>query len=395
MVKNRLILSGLFLLCAAFAGAQEAPAPFTAEQVQELLPLKQSVLTVQELSESAFLDPAVRDHATDRYLALAAKVAGRPVTMAELLSVKAEPVRLTAAQKFVGFITWVNILWMGAILIGVVSFCYLFGDLVKVLLEMLVEVPLAFYELVFYGLSLGLIAYANHFRPSVAAYVALTGCLLFAGAMGFTISRRRLTKNVGLVYFSVLAALYSGVALLYTSPMVGFFAVIALMGALGFSVLVGPLCVCIGFHDEDSLGKATVAALAMLVAFVVISITGSPALTVFKAGALWMGSFVGFLGLLIASSRWYRRQFPYVVMQFVTVAAGMAALFVGSVWHISELQRIGGTFFSLYLLEKLGEIPVESRRGYAFLGLTCSGFIYWFCMTVKSNPEAWRPYLLF
>ncbi|HXV27189.1 MAG TPA: hypothetical protein VD862_04170 [Candidatus Paceibacterota bacterium] len=394
-MKNRWFIAVALILAAGSAGAQETAPPFSAQQVGELVPLKQSVLTVQDLAAAGLMEPVRLQEATDRYLGLAGRIAGRPVTLDELMAVQSGPGQLTALQKFAGFITFVNILWVIAIIIGVGSFIYLFGDFARLMFEILAAIPLVLYELVFYGISLGLIFWADSFRPGVSHYVALTGCLLFAGAMGFTISRRNLTRGTGFGYFAVLAALYACVALLYTSSMIGFLAVIALMGALGFSVIAGPLCYCIGFQSEDALGKATVAAMAMLAAFVGFTIAGTGTLEVFRPGALWMGSFVGFLGLLIASSKWYERNFPYAVMQVVTVIAGIAALFIGSVWHISEFQRIGGTFFALYLVEKYAEIPVRSMRGYAVLGLTGSAFVYWFCLTVKDNPEAWRPFLLF
>jgi hypothetical protein len=393
-MKKFALALGIFAIFAGSAVAQEAPVTLTPEQVKELVPLRNSVQTIQDMAQAKVLTEEQAKVGTDHYLKLAAQVAGRQVSAQELLSVDAAPPKLTALQKFAGFVTFVNILWVFAIVIVVVSFCYLFGDLVKHLFEILANVPLWFYELVFYGLSLWTIFSADKYRPGVSHYVALTGCLLFAGALAFTCSRRQF-KGTGFAYSLILAVLYSAVAVLYTSPMIGFVAVIALMGALGFSVIVSPLVYCIGFENEDSLGKATVAAFALLIAFSVVKIFGFQTAQVFQTGALWMGSFVGYLGLLIASSKWYKRNFPYVVMQFVTIAFGVAALFVGSVYQIGELQKIGGTFFALYVLEKFCEIPVESTRGYAVLGLTGGGLVYWFCMTVKSNPEAFRAYLLF
>lgn len=394
-MKIRSVFCVVFLLLACAANAQEDGSAFTPEQIGEMLPLKQSISTIQDLVEAGFVESTVLEPATGRYLSLASDIAGRPVSLEELMAVDGSLPELTGLQKFAGFVTFMNIMWVLAIVIGVGSFCYLFADLVKHLFEILTAIPLLFYEFIFYGLSLGLILYADSFRPGVGHYVALTGCLLFAGALGFTISRRDLTKGTGVGYFSILAVLYAGVALLYSSSMIGFIAVGALMAALGFSILVMPLCYCIGFDDEDSLGRATTAAFGMLAVFTVITIVGSETLSVFRPGALWLGSFVGYLGLLIASSRWYERKFPYALMQVVTIVAGVAALFVGSVWHIPELQRIGGTFFVLYLLEKYIEIPARSARGYACMGLVGAGVVYWFCLTVKSNPESWRPFLLF
>ena len=113
----------------------------------------------------------------------------------------------------------------------------------------------------------------------------------------------------------------------------------------------------------------------------------------FEGGVLFLGSFVGYLGLLIASSRWYEKRYNYGVFQVVTIVAGCAALFVGSVWQIGELQKIGGTFFILYVLEKIAEIPVRHRINYAYLGVLMAGLMYGFFMYIKANPDIVRPYL--
>lgn len=144
------------------------------------------------------------------------------------------------------------------------------------------------------------------------------------------------------------------------------------------------------------VASASAAAFAILTAYVIARALGADPsiLRMFEGGALFLGSFVGYLGLLITSSRWYDgKSRNYVLFQFGTIAAGVAALFVGSYFGISELQKIGGTFFVLYLLEKIIEIPARSARGYAAVGLVASLAIFGFCMYVKHDPETLRPYV--
>ena len=72
---------------------------------------------------------------------------------------------------------------------------------------------------------------------------------------------------------------------------------------------------------------------------------------VFEEGALFLGSFVGYLGLLISSSsKWYGRNNPgrYLFAQIVTFIAGGLAIFIGATFGIGELLKIGGTFFVLW-----------------------------------------------
>src|SRR5262249_28271802 len=121
---------------------------------------------------------------------------------------------------------------------------------------------------------------------------------------------------------------------------------------------------------------------------------GSEITAIFADGALFLGTFVGYLGLLIASSRWYHgKKVNYVLFQAITIVAGIAALAIGSIFGIGELHKIGGTFFVLYIIEKLIEIPVEGLRAKAFIGLIISALVFAFCMHVKANPSLYETYL--
>lgn len=391
-----LTILGILAICLAapaYAGEQIA---FSEEVARELVPLRNNVQVLRDMSAAGVVSAQQAQTGATRYLEIAAKVAGRQVTVEELLAISVDqPVKLTGLQKFAGYITFVNTMWVFAIIVGVTCFIYLFGRLIVEIAGLFLAIPAWFYEFLLYAFSLTLILKGDYFRPGVGQYVALTGCLAFAGAL--IISGIRLKLSAPGSFFLILTAVWGFVALLYSSSLIGFFAVIALMGALGFFVAIHPLVYVIGFKDEDSVGRATAAAFCLLAAFVALQIFGIPLahLSVFQPGVLFMGSFVGFLGLLIASTRWYPRRYPWPLFQLIAIAAGIGALYFGTVYQLPELAKIGGTFFALYLLEKFCEVPVEGRVGYACLGLIGSGAVYWFCLTVKNNPDFFRPYLFF
>lgn len=393
-MRGRLLLS--IILALAFVApiwGDEPPA--------ELRELAYSVRALDESAAAGVITEAQAKQGIDRYLVKAKQIAGRDVTLTELTTTlaaapsPAPTVRLTRLQKFAGFITFVNIAWLIAIIIGVISLLYLLRDLITWLVKRFLDIPIEVYEVVSYLGSIGLIVLAKTLGDGTAPYVALTGCLLFGGALTFTAMRRKWRSVDGISLILFIA--WGITAMVFTSSLVGFFAIIALMTALGFSGAVIPMGYMIGFKDEDSLGRATSASLIILTGFVFLRVFGNsiPYLSVFESGALFMGSFVGFLGLLIASSRYYRDGDGYVTQQLITIIAGVLALFVGSTWSIPELQKIGGTFFALYAVEKFTDIPMKQARTYATVGLILSSLIYGFCMMVKQNPDAWRPYLLF
>ena len=76
----------------------------------------------------------------------------------------------------------------------------------------------------------------------------------------------------------------------------------------------------------------------------------------------------------------------------MAIIAGVGALFFGSVFQMNELQKIGGTFFVLYCLIKLAEIPTGSRHIFALLiagvGIMTICFC-WFALTHQGLFQQW------
>lgn len=389
---NALILA----LAAGLSFAGEGGAP---QSPPELVEYRTRIRALAETAEAGIISREQAAEGAKRYLREASTRAGRPVTAGELERLPdagriGQP-ELTRLQRFAGLVTFVNVLWVLGIGIGVVCFSYLFGSYAAELMRLLRDVPPVVYEVAFYGASLGFVAGGLVAGGPAAPFLGLTGCLLYAAAVSFTLTTRKLL--CGYVKFSLaLLAVWAPAAVLYSSSMIGFIAVAALFSALGFYAGMGRLCYFIGFEDDDAVGRATTAAFVVLGVFVALRLGAFslPGLSVFESGALFLGSFVGYLGLLIASSRWFRSPRSYAYMQVVTIAAGLLALFAGSVFSIPQLERIGGTFFVLYLLEKPAEIPFESKRARAALGLAVSALIYGCCLYFKTHPDFAARYIL-
>ncbi|MFC1637800.1 hypothetical protein ACFL2R_00085 [Patescibacteria group bacterium] len=304
---------------------------------------------------------------------------------------------LTALQKAAGFITWVNIMWVLAACSGVASTGYVMFRLGKYLRKIFNLVPVEVYELLAYIASGALIVYGDRMPLETGAYVGFTGCLALAGALIASATIHKL-KEDEFRFFSILFVVWSVVAMSYGSSLIGFISMMALLSAMGFFVGIGYCVYVIGFESKDAVARATLASFSMLTFFAIVRMTATdvPVVNVFENGALWMGSFVGYLGLLIlAEIDYFDTTKEYILMQVVTIIAGLGAIFVGSVFEIAELQRIGGTFFVLYLLEKaLWDIPKDSKLLYAIWVM----FISWATIAgafyVKAHPEEIGRYFL-
>ena len=215
---------------------------------QDLASVKASIATVEELGRDGIITASQRQQAIEIYMKRAKSIDAN-ATLETLSQVETQ--QLTFLQKVAGLITFVNTMWLLAIIIGVISIGYLFGHYVKMLLKILVDVPVVIYEIVFYTSSVSLMVFGKSINPAFGDYFGLTGCLLFAAALGFTYNSH-VTGKQYVSYCSLLTAVWAAAALYYSSALIGYFAAGVLMAALGFSVIALPLCYCIGFRDECS-----------------------------------------------------------------------------------------------------------------------------------------------
>lgn len=398
MQKSRLLIGLLFsfLLSVTPSWGQDIQS-LPPEKLGQLVAIRNGILTLEDNVSAGIITKSQEEQGSKRYLEQASRLAGYTIARKDLFSfqdpgITSSAVKLTPLQKFAGLVTFVNILWIFAIVGLVGCGVYLLGDFIVNVLQ---DIPAEVYEALLYAGSVALVVYGKFLTSEIGPYVGLTGCLLLAGALVLTGYVHKLKENY-LRFWTILFVSWTTAALVYQSQIIGFIAVGALMSVLGFSAMVYPFMVVIGFKDEDSLGKATAAAFALVLLYaasIVFNLQLS-FVSVFQNGALFLGCFVGYLGLDIASTRWYDgRQRNYALFQVITMAAGFFAIYIGSVYGIGELQKIGGTFLVLFFLTKLTEIPVESRRGYAILGLFSSAVVYGFCVYAKSHPDVFGPYL--
>ena len=354
-------------------------------------------MTIQELEQQGILTHPEAEKSIAYYLAQASKTAGRTLTLNEIMATPdPTPQKLTPLQEFAGAIDFLRVIMvLGIIAVGG-AVAYLFRYYVEKLVRFLKSVPVVVYEIVFYAASLGCGIWGWLLPEPIHKYIGLLACLLFAGALGFSASHHRHLAHVFL--FSILLFLvWAPTAILFGSSLIGFFAVGALLSALGFNMLIQTVFASIRFRDATVIESATFAAFLILALFIGLRVVGAliPALAVFESGSLVLGSFVGYSGLLISSNRWYGQyqRERYWGFQVVAIIAGIGALFFGSVFQIGELQKIGGTFFVLYCLVKLVEIPIRSRPVFALLIAVVGIMTTCFCWFALTHPELFRQWL--
>lgn len=174
-----------------------------------------------------------------------------------------------------------------------------------------------------------------------------------------------------------------------------FISVIALQSFLGFSVITAPGWIVLGWEKEKQVPKSTLSSLVLLLAYVCTVVSGihvTENIKLFENGCLFMGAFVYYMGLLVMSSQFYsisekidpqtkkvtkRWLTRYLILQAVTIISGLAALYLGSTFHIGALLGIGGTFFVIYLLAKYYELPWKGVGwAWSFLGVALALYFF-------------------
>ena len=348
----------------------------TKDTAAKLLELKYHIDSVKTLQSKKLLTAAAAESEIRLTLKEAATLLNKPsVTQQELVKIVEKK---GSAEQAVGFLNFVTIVKFCAILILAISLIWLS---VVYIVPVIVLFPPKFKEAMFYSFSivpvvLGKIDFISDVDN---VYLGLLGSLGFIGALEYSYFSRKMKSRTAL--YAILTIVWGSIAALFNSSMIGFMSVGALLAFFGFSVLVTPLCYCIGFKNDEIMARTTMAAAILVLSYIFCEISSvilPPQVEIFKFGVLFLGTFVYFTGLLIMSSKFYslvNDKASYSLLQLVTIVSGIGALFIGSVFDLDSLQKIGGTFFFLYLIEKYTELPWNSST-WPWLSLIFAGLLW-------------------
>lgn len=388
---------GILIACIGIVSGTAWAEPATVD----LYAVKAQVEAVNQLAEDDIITGLQAKAGVDGILERTEADLGHPVTVAELETVQGPTqtsADLTWLQKAAGFVSFTNTMIAIGSVIAVASLIFLFGQIIVEMLKVFVMIPAIMYESALVLSGVGLTAYATTLGETNAGTIGLIGALLYGGGFAWIVSRHDNGRTFSASSVGVILAIAWGAsAVLFQSQLIGTLSVAGLMSALGFSAFMVPGLIVVGFKDEDSVPRAMFAAFLILGIFVAMQATGVNAsfLSVFRGGSLYVGGFVAYLGALIVGTRYVYRDASYALRQLPMIVGGIGAIYLGSVLGIPELQKMGGTFFVLYLMEKPFEIPIESRTGFAFIALLVSSAAIGGFLWANNNLDVVAPYFLF
>jgi hypothetical protein len=323
--------------------------------------------------------------------------------------------QLTGLQRVAGYVTFANTVKVLAVLVGAGFAAVFLRGLVARLLMIFVAIPLSLYKALGYLVSIGLIGWSHAVHhgliaatpgsadslADIARYVAVAGALGLGGSVLVSLSDWAKIHGAGPrpneTSAAILTLLFGALALGLGNSLIGAFAVAALMAFFGFFVFSSPGLVVLGFESEKELFSGTAAAFFLLVpATLMVAHQGNLGVfDVFRPGIFWVASFTGYTGLLIlASWSMSKSALRYAARQALMILMGFAALYFGSVAGIETLQKIGGTFFVVYLLSKPWDLPKTNVLAWSGLGLLTCVALFGVMHEVGQHPARWAAWLL-
>ena len=329
--------------------------------------------------------------------------------------------RVGLVTRVRGFFTFINTLWLMAILGIAVSI----GPSLMVLLRPLREwlrrcAKWAFQNIVqplvrrlhdwgvleggAWALCGGLVVQAQqHAAEEVALYIASTGLALAGPALAYSTfchggklqggSPSALHRMVSTWTAFTAAAL----AMAHGSTFLGYVAVVALYAAIGFHVVAYGLCLAIGFEDDSAMEACAVTSFMLLTGvgalrFLNTSFGWAASLEPFRSAVSVFGSVILFLALLIMSSRFYRRaryghRSYYGFVNVLTLVLLLGFMAVGLVGGLAGMANTATVFLVLWLVEKYADFHVELDWNVWVLVLVLSVAAWRGALWLHSRPQ--------
>lgn len=390
------IMYALFIIFAAPVAAH-AQGGVNSPDEQAIAITKVLIEGVRESAKEGVISPEAASAQENFYLDQLRKDCGCQVTMDDVMSSELSPTmaEISVGERSVQSI--LNVLLLVAIIGFVAAIAAFFGSAIVEIAKLFKDIPLIAYEVAFYAIGLGAIVWGWSSKGAMNIYLPLIGALLLAAALAFTFNQRKVQGKGWLKYCAILTLIYIPLTIAFQNVYIGFAAATALLGTMGFAFGYMPGVAAIGFEDEKSVPRGTVAAFMLLAPFAYWQGTHTmPALLgLFQHGAIVMGSIVGMAGVSIMSSRFYPgNKTAYWLMQLVAPVALVGGLYLGSMFGVGALATTATVFLFLFALDKVLELPSDNLMGYAAQAAVSFGAIIAAILWVFNNWHVVRSLLV-
>jgi hypothetical protein len=381
-----MLFFALLFTCTSTAHAEGPPPVYNPMQLGAIREAQIRVSENRGAVNDGDLTHTAANVRTARIMARLNASLSANLTEATLMEINTPNVmpRMTTAERKASFFASVDFLRLGLIAVFTLLTMLLIG---KHLLKVLINFPREIWEFSAYTGGIALLLVQAMGYMAINQFWAFFGCLLIGGGLGLTLvihsdyfENKPGSKKLYAQYVcpSIMLAAFIAATLITGSSWMGAFAALALMSLLGFAADVIPFGYSVGFKDNDALARATSAGFIITALFMGLHAANiaTPCIRTFEPGSLIVGGFVGYLGLLIAGSNWYKHRQKWIIMQVIVLVICFAGVIGGSITGLKSIQIMAGVFLALWTIEKMVEIPGKGFVPWVLKLMAASGALY-------------------
>ena len=278
-------------------------------------------------------------------------------------------------SRIKGFFTFVNLIWMIAIL-GIVisigpSLFFLLRPFIILLGVLLYEFILPFIIFLYkYGffeflgsyISIIFIADGMKVNKEWGFFISLTGAGFIFALYFYSIlkyGKYAINDNEYIILGTLITLTLFSLSIIFNSQIFSFLATIVFYYFLGFYTGCFGLCYVIGFLNDNDMYRVVCTSFFLMT--FCIGLKGlninNTIFELYRCPIQILGALTYFLGLLIiASNYYYEKNLSYLQRQILFIGSILLVLFFGNFFNLPSLANTAYVFGVLYLMEKNYEL---------------------------------------
>ena len=385
--------------------------------------LSQLEYSLKEIEKNYSNDLNKKKELTEKLINQAIKIAGTGKMNAEILHKLPKYLedieKNSVLSRIKGFFSFVNLIWMIAILGILISFGPVLFLLIKPFLNILILFwnntilpiiiflhKIGFFEFLGYFVSIILIADGMKANKEWGFFISLTGAgfmfLLFIYSLeykfnnyyGLEFSRnKKYSKKIdkqkviigiltGIIFFSL--------SLVFNSKLLSFLTTTDFYFLIGFYTGCFGLCYFVGFLNKSDMYRVVSTSFCLMIFYIILRCLNinNQIIELYRSPIQIFGALTYFLGLLIISSLYFDEiNLTYIQRQIIFIISLILVIFSGLIFNMPSLTNTTYVFGVLYLMEKTVEIFHKIEGNIYVLILILSIALWIFSLHLHKHSE--------
>ena len=385
--------------------------------------LSQLEYSLKEIEKNYSNDLNKKKELTEKLINQAIKIAGTGKMNAEILHKLPKYLedieKNSVLSRIKGFFSFVNLIWMIAILGILISIGPVLLLLINPFLDMLMLLwnntilPIiiflhknGFFEFLGNLVSIILIADGMKVNKEWGFFISLTGAgfmfLLFIYSLeykfnnyyGLEFSRnKKYSKKIdkqkviigiltGIIFFSL--------SLVFNSKLLSFLTTMDFYFLIGFYTGCFGLCYFVGFLNKSDMYRVVSTSFCLMIFYIILRCLNinNQIIELYRSPIQIFGALTYFLGLLIISSLYFDKiNLTYIQRQIIFIISLILVIFSGLIFNMPSLTNTTYVFGVLYLMEKTVEIFHKIEGNIYVLILILSIALWIFSLHLHKHSE--------